>query len=499
MKEKVMLTLGYDIGSSSIKAALYNVNTGKELAHSTFPKNEMKISSPKPGLAEQNPETWWNAVKSATQELFQISTIKPNHVKAIGISYQMHGLVLVDKNSNNLRPSIIWCDSRAVEIGDKAFNEIGKEKCLKTVLNSPGNFTASKLKWVKDNEPEISDKINKMMLPGDYIAMKLTGEINTTKEGLSEAILWNFVNEQPAEVLMQYYKIDNSLLPQIVPTFGNQGIVNSKASLETGLPEGIPVTYRAGDQPNNAFSLNVLKPGEIAATAGTSGVIYGITDEIKYDAEGRINTFLHVNQTEKLRRLGILLCINGAGISNSWIRKTLFNSNISYEDMNTLTGQIDIGANGVSFLPFGNGAERMLKNIEPGAVFSGLNFNHHNQKHLLRAVLEGVAFSFIYGINILDELAVQPKVIRAGMANMFLSGIFREAISTLSGAAIQLYNTDGALGAARAAAYGAGFYSSFDEAFDSLECLMTVEPDTNNADKYGSAYKKWLKELKIHL
>lgn len=494
-----MITIGYDVGSSSLKASLYDAATGKALAQSTYPKDEMQILSPRPGWAEQDPATWWEALKAATNELFLSTKVKPADVKAIGISYQMHGLVVVDKDLNVLRPSIIWCDSRAVEIGNQAFNAIGKEKCMSSLLNSPGNFTASKLRWVQQNEPELYSKICKMMLPGDFIAMKLTGEVNTTSEGLSEGILWDFENDEPAGFLMDYYNFDPLLLPEIKPIFGEQCRLSKAAAEETGLAAGIPVTYRAGDQPNNAFSLNVLEPGEIAATAGTSGVVYGVSGTVKYDPLNRINTFLHVNHTEQQRRLGILLCINGTGISNSWIRRNLFDMPVQYDEINNLAEGIEIGANGLSFIPFGNGAERMLQNLEPGAIFAGLNFNLHGRNHLLRAVLEGVAFSFYYGINIMKTLDVNPVVIRAGMANLFLSKTFRETIAALTNAQIQLYNTDGSLGAARGAAYGAGGHSSFSEAFNGLQCLSVVEPDQKNSDNYLAAYEKWLKELQLHI
>ncbi len=501
-----MITLGYDIGSSSIKAALYNVDSGKEIGHASFPKNEMEIVSPYSGWAEQDPNKWWEAVVLATRELLAGTKTDPAEIKAVGISYQMHGLVLADKKQNVLRPSIIWCDSRAVQIGNKAFEEIGKDKCLKYLLNSPGNFTASKLRWVIENEPDTFDKVYKFMLPGDYIAMKLSGEITTTASGLSEGILWNFEKDEPAKFLMDNYGIPDSMLPKIVPGFGEQCLLSKQASVQLGLKEGTPITYRAGDQPNNAFSLNVLRPNEIASTAGTSGVIYGVSEEIKYDPEGRVNTFIHVNHTKNLKRLGILLCINGTGISYNWIRRILFKpiTNqegrlISYEEINKLAEQTKIGSEGLVFIPFGNGAERMLYNRELGASFEGINFNIHSQNHMVRSVIEGVAFSFYYGIKILNDLAVNPKVIRAGMANMFLSETFRKTIATLSGAEIQLYNTDGALGAARAAAYGAGFYNSFDEAFNDLECLKTIEPDLKNESQYKVAYEKWNIELEKKL
>ena len=494
-----MKTLGYDIGSSSIKATLFDVEKGEAITQTMYPDDEMRIYSVKPGWAEQDAETWWEAVVIVTKRLLKNSKTRVEEIKSIGITYQMHGLVLIDKNKQVLRPSIIWCDSRAVEIGNNAFKEIGEEKCLNQLLNSPGNFTASKLRWVIDNEPEVFEKVYKFMLPGDYIAMKLSGEVTTTPQGLSEGILWDFNNHEPSKVLMEHYGIDGALLPDIVPGFGFQCVLSKTTAKELGLKEGTPITYRAGDQPNNAFSLNVLEPGEIAATAGTSGVVYGVSGEIKYDKENRVNTFAHVNHTEELNRLGILLCINGTGISNSWIRKILYDSNISYDVLNRLAGEVNIGSEGLTFLPFGNGAERMLLNKELEASFLGLNFNIHNKIHMLRSVLEGVAFSFYYGISILKTLSVNSRVIRAGMANMFLSKIFRETISSLSGCIIQLYNTDGSLGAARAAAYGAGFYSSFQDAFKSLKCMDIIEPDKKNKNKYMSAYSKWLNELNLRL
>ncbi len=494
-----MLTIGYDIGSSSIKASLYDVDSGEQVSHSSHPKAEMQIQSSKPGWAEQDPQSWWDAVKVVTAYLLRDSSRPPSEIAGIGITYQMHGLVIVDRENRVLRPSIIWCDSRAVEIGDRAFKQVGEEKCLNFLLNSPGNFTASKLKWVIENEKSIFDRTFKFMLPGDYIAMKLTGEVTTTAEGLSEGVLWNFVEDGPAEFMMEHLGIGADMLPEIVPTFGDQGKLSEAAASELGLKKGTPVTYRAGDQPNNAFSLNVLRSGEVAATAGTSGVVYGVSDQVKFDRQGRVNTFAHVNHSHSEKRLGILLCINGTGISYNWIRKMFFDSGLSYEKMNESSENVRVGSDGLIFLPFGNGAERILGNRNPGASFAGLDFNKHTRKHLIRSVIEGVGFSFYYGMNILKELSVNSSVIRAGMANMFLSSTFRETISTLSGTCIQLYNTDSALGAARGAAYGAGLYHSFEETFSGLRCLATVEPNLMRADSFSNAFDRWLVELQKRL
>lgn len=489
-----MYLLGYDIGSSSVKACLVEAASGKIVASDFYPKEEMKITAVKPGWAEQEPEEWWSNLKNAHQSIMTKSGVKSDDIKAIGITWQMHGLVLIDKDQKVLRPSIIWCDSRAVPYGEKAFDAIGHEKCLSHLLNSPGNFTASKLAWVKEHEPDIFQKIDKLMLPGDYIAMKLTGDAVMTIEGLSEGMFWDFKNKCLSEDVLNYYGIPKSFFPEIKPIFGVQGEVSASAAKELGLKEGTPITYRAGDQPNNALSLNVFNPGEIASTAGTSGVVYGVLDQLDYDKKSRVNTFAHVNYTEELTRLGVLLCINGTGILNSWLKRNLALDGLSYNDMNQLAAQSTIGANGVSIIPFGNGAERVLENKEVNCSIHGINFNVHNKADLLRAAQEGIVFSYEYGMEIMKEMGMNIHLIRAGYANMFLSPLFAQSLASVSGATIELFNTDGAAGAAKGAGMGVGIYASNDEAFGSLEKLSVIEPESGKISQYRDAYQRW-KEL----
>ncbi len=486
-----MYLLGYDIGSSSVKASLVNVETGKCAASAFFPKTEAEIIAVKPGWAEQNPQMWWDNLKLATRAVMQQSGAKGDEIAAIGISYQMHGLVCVDKRQQVLRPAIIWCDSRAVPYGQKAFDILGEERCLGHLLNSPGNFTASKLAWVKENEPEVYERIYKIMLPGDYIAMRLTGEICTTVSGLSEGMFWDFKANRVADFLMDYYGFDKNLIPDIKPTFAEQGRVTAAVAEELGLKAGIPVTYRAGDQPNNALSLNVFNPGEIASTAGTSGVVYGVNGEVNYDPKSRVNTFAHVNHTADQTRLGVLLCINGTGILNSWVKRNVVPEGVSYSDMNDLAAQAPIGSDGLSVIPFGNGAERVLENEETGCSIHGINFNVHNRSHLLRAAQEGIVFSFKYGMEIMQGMGMELKKIHAGNANMFLSPIFRDTLAGVTGAVIELYDTDGSVGAAKGAGMGAGIYKNHDEAFATLEKLRVVEPSVADAARYQEAYERW--------
>ena len=493
-----MYLLGYDCGTSSIKATLLDADSGAAVVSATSPEKEMAIITENSGWAEQHPKDWWDNVKKATQKVLADSKVNPADVKAIGISYQMHGLVLIDAQKRVLRPSIIWCDSRAVEIGQTAFEDIGQDKCLGCLLNSPGNFTASKLKWVQENEPDVYAKIDKAMLPGDYIAMKMTDQIRTTPSGLSEGILWDFKQQQQADIVLDHYGIDKELLPEVVPTFSVQGELTAQAAAELKLKSGTVISYRAGDQPNNALSLNVLNPGEIAATAGTSGVVYGIGDTPNYDPKSRVNSFAHVNYTKEDPKLGVLLCVNGTGILNSWLKHNVANGK-DYPEMNELAAQAPIGSDGLGVLPFGNGAERTLGNKNIGASVHGLNFNTHKTAHLLRAGQEGIVFALNYGLEIMRTMGIQVKMVRAGNANMFLSPLFREAFATLTDATVELYNTDGSAGAARGAGIGAGIYKQPRDAFAGLKCTQTIEPSGNDKERYAEAYKRWLEKLNNQL
>lgn len=487
--------LGFDVGSSSVKASLVNADTGKCAATAFYPESEAPIIAVKAGWAEQDPQMWWDNAKLSLKKIMAESGVTADEIAAIGISYQMHGLVCVDKDYKALRPSIIWCDSRAVPYGERAFVDLGAERCLGHLLNSPGNFTAAKLAWVRENEPHIYERIHKIMLPGDYLALRLSGQANTTVSGLSEGMFWDFREGRVADFLMDYYGFDSSLISDIVPTFSIQSRVSAAAAAETGLKEGTPITYRAGDQPNNALSLNVFNPGEIASTAGTSGVVYGVLGDVNYDPKSRVNTFAHVNHTAEQTRLGVLLCINGTGILNAWVRRTVAPEGISYADMNDLTVSVPIGSEGITVIPFGNGAERVLENREIGCSVSGINFNKHGKAHIVRAAQEGIVFSFCYGMEVMQQMGMDIRKIHAGRANMFLSPLFRDTLAGVSGATIELYDTDGSVGAAKGAGIGAGIYKDNNEAFATLVKLQVIEPDEAHRNEYLEAYARWKETL----
>ncbi len=492
-----MKSLGIDIGSSSVKVSLLEIETGECVASSTNPQSEMRIDAPRPGWAEQDPETWWYYACEGIRHISTDHNLR--EVVSIGITYQMHGLTLLDRAGKPLRKALIWCDSRAVEIGAEALEQIGRDFCLTHTLNSPGNFTASKLAWVKRNEPEIFDKIHRFMLPGDYIAYRLSGEISTSVSGLSEQILWDFKEEHRADFVADHYGIPHDIIPEAGLSIGIQARTNKATEEALGIPAGTPISYRAGDQPNNAFSLNVMEAGEIAATGGTSGVVYGVVDTPKADPLSRVNTFVHVNHHPEAPRYGILLCINGTGIMNSWIRRNIVQQTADYTQMNTLAESVPAGSEGLLVLPFGNGAERVLENRTTGAEIVGIDLNRHTSAHILRAAQEGIAYSFRYGIDIMRGMGLKPDVIRAGKANLFLSSLFRRTLATLTGARIELFNTDGALGAARGAALGAGFYKSREEAFASLRRLEVVEPAASDREALEAGYAAWCREVETKL
>lgn len=493
--------LGYDAGSSSVKAALLEVETGRVAAEASSPARELAISSPRPGWAEQDAQVWWEHLKRATALVREGSGADLRGVKAIGISYQMHGLVIVGSDLEPLRPSIIWCDSRAVSLGDEAFSGLGEGACLGRLLNSPGNFTASKLAWVRENEPGLYGRIHKMMLPGDYLAMRMTGEVATTPSGLSEMVLWDFSREEVAGMVLDHYGISSELLPEVRPTFSPQGGLTPAAAEELGLKPGTPVAYRAGDQPNNAFSLKVLHPGEVAANAGTSGVVYGVISTPDSDPRSRVNVFVHVNHDARDPRYGVLLCVNGTGILNRWLKQNLAmpGQAADYAGMNELAATAPLGSAGLAILPYGNGAERTLENRNIGASIHGLDLNLHTRAHLLRAAQEGIVFALAYGLDIMRDMGIKIETVRAGEANMFQSPLFCEAFAAACGAAVELYATDGAQGAARGAGLGAGVFGDMEEVYRGLRRTRVIEPDPGLQAAYDDAYGRWRGILKTYL
>jgi xylulokinase len=490
-----MLLLGIDLGTSSIKASVVDADTQAVVASAQYPDTENPIQTPREGWAEQEPAMWWTCVQKAIQRVTATGTFDPADVAAIGIAYQMHGLVLTDAAGKSLRPAIIWCDSRAVPYGERAYGKLGASRILGKLLNSPGNFTAAKLAWVMDNEPELYARAARFMLPGDYIALRLTGEATTSPSALSEGIFWDFQKNDVSEDVLRVFEFPASLIPPIQPVFSDHGRLRLDVAAELGLKAGIPVAYKAGDQPNNALSLNVLEPGEVAATAGTSGVVYAVTDQVAYDPRSRVNTFAHVNhrRREGENRLGVLLCINGTGILNRWMRDE-WGAGLGYAEMNRLAAAIPAGSEGLRVLPFGNGAERVLENRTLGAMFNGLNFNVHTRGHGFRAAQEGIAFSLKYGLDIMAATGTQPTVIRAGRANLFLSDVFTESLVNAAQTPVELYDTDGAKGAALGAGIGLGVFADPREAFTNLKKLATVEPDAGRVAEYQELYGSW-KEL----
>ncbi|MFD2743433.1 MULTISPECIES: xylulokinase [Sphingobacterium] len=489
-----MLLLGIDLGTSSIKISVVDHESQKTLASVSYPDEESPIQSAQAGWAEQDPNMWWEHIKMGIQKAHSKGAYNPNDIKYIGIAYQMHGLVLLDSQGNTLRNAIIWCDSRAVPIGQKAFRELGEQAILQTHLNSPGNFTASKFKWVQENEPEIYRKTKHLLLPGDFVSYRLTGEYCTTHSALSEGVLWDFSKNSLSKTILDHYKLDTSVIPAIHPVFDDHGRILPTIADELGLAHDVHVTYKAGDQPNNALSLNVMQAGEVAATAGTSGVIYGVSDDLVYDKQSRVNTFAHVNHREDATRTGVLLCINGTGILYNWIRK-IAGGGLSYDEINQIAAEAPVGAQDLRIFPFGNGAERMLNDRMIQASIMDIDFNRHDRASLFRAAQEGIAFAFRYGLDIMRENGMIPKVIRAGHANLFRSAVFRSSFVATTNTPLELYQNDGSVGAALGAGIGAHAYRDAQEALGGLQRIADFAPEPVLCDQYEALYQGWKEEL----
>lgn len=490
--------LGIDLGSSSVKVCLADAN-GKEIASAKAPiDGEMEIISTSSGFAEQNPEDWWAMLTHGIKQLKEQGHNLAN-VKAIGIAYQMHGLVAMNDSFIPLRPAIIWCDSRAIPLGEKAFQEIGEEKALKKLLNSPGNFTAAKLAWVKNNEPDIYNKIAFIGLPGDWLAARLTGQLNATVSGLSEGIFIDHSTGQISNDVLNAFSIDKNFIKQPGESFRRFGKVLPTWCDEFGFNADAEVCYVAGDQPNNAFSLSAINPGEVAINAGTSGVLYAVSETPVVDMQQRVNTFAHVTHTTNKPSFGVLACVNGTGIQYSWLRHMLANNgDLSFIDLNNLAKTAPPGCDGLHVFSFGNGAERILNNRNIGASFTNINFHKHGPQHLIRAAQEGIAFSLVYCIEIFKEIGIEIKVLKAGSANLFNSPLFRQIVADTSGIPVEVINADGALGAARGAMVGSQAIDIKTIGSEMIQTVARVEP-SENTQLYRQIYNEWLGELQHQL
>ena len=484
-----MIEIGYDIGSSFVKAALIEADSGKPIARARVPEVEIPMEAQELGWAEQHPELWWQYLCQATQKILAEADIKADQISSIGISYQMHGLVLVDRDLNPLRKSIIWCDSRATLYGEKAFEKLGKAYCKDHLLNSPGNFTASKLAWVIENEPELYKKAYKLMLPGDFLATKLSGIPQTTITSLSEGIFWDFKNDEPSKALFDHYQIDQNMVPEVVDNFTVQATVSNLGAKATGLQVGTPITYRAGDQPNNAFTLGARKAGDVVATGGTSGVVYALTDQLSGQELTKVNTFAHIDYKPQQKMFGKLLNLNGAGIQYRWLNQLM--GEVGYEKLNQMAQEAPIGSNGLQVFPFGNGAERMLDNKIVNGNISNINFNIHDNNHMVRATLEGIAFALIHGIEILKNDGVDIENLKVGNDNLFLSDVFSKIISDTLGISIQILEATGAEGAAKASIA----LSDQRQKNDNINITKTINPNPKFRDESIAWFEKWKTQL----
>lgn len=467
--------LGIDIGTSGTKTVLFD-EAGNTIASAL---GEYPLYQPNVGWAEQDPEDWWKATFSTIKAVLGKSGVNPSDVKGVGLSGQMHGAVLLDKDNQVLRKAIIWCDQRSSAECDQITSIIGKERLIEITANPAlTGFTASKVMWVKNNEPEIFEKVKKILLPKDYIRFKLTGEFATEVSDASGMQFMDIPKRKWSSEVLDKLGIDKGLLGDVYESQEVSGKVHKAAAELTGLKEGTPVVGGAGDQAAGAVGNGIVRPGVISSTIGTSGVVFAFSENVSIDPKGRVHTFCHaVPNTWHI--MGVT---QGAGLSLKWFRdnfcieekRTAELMGIDpYVLMDQEADRVEAGCSGLIYLPYMMG-ER-TPHLDPNAkgVFFGLSAKHEKQD-MLRAVMEGVVYSLKDCLEIIKEMGVDVSEVRASGGGG-KSKLWRQMQSDVFGTEITTINSSegGALGVALLAGVGTGVYSSVPEACDAIIKVKT--------------------------
>ncbi len=489
--DKMAYLLGVDIGTSGTKTVLFDV-AGNTIMSDL---QEYPLYQPKVGWAEQDPEDWWRAVYTSINNVVFKSGVKAEEIKGVGLSGQMHGAVLLDGNNNVLRKSIIWCDQRSSAECEQITSLIGKERLIEITANPAlTGFTASKVMWVKNNEPDIYEKVRKILLPKDYIRYKLTGEFATEVSDASGMQFMDIANRKWSDEVLTKLGIDKSYLADLYESQEISGRINSGSAKLTGLKEDTPVVGGAGDQAAGAIGNGIVKPGIISSTIGTSGVVFAYSDKVTIDPKGRVHTFCHaVPGTWHI--MGVT---QGAGLSLKWFRDNfcIEEKRVAelmgvdpYVLMDKEAEKVEAGCSGLIYLPYLMG-ER-TPHLDPNArgVFFGLSAKHE-KPDMLRAVMEGVVYSLADCLGIIKEMGVDVSEVRASGGGG-KSKIWRQMQADVFGSSICTINSSEgpALGVALLAGVGAGVYSSVGEACDSIIKVVTEQKaDSALHDKYKRNY-----------
>ena len=487
-----MLFLGIDVGTGGTRAVLIDAS-GKVVA--SYATEHAPFQSAFPGWAEQDPEDWWRATQQAIRAVLVAAACKPADIDAIGLTGQMHGAVLLDAEGNVLRPSLIWCDTRSAPQCDWLHATLGRERVIELTCNPAlPNFTLTKILWVREHEPQVFARIARILCPKDYIRFRLSGVYAMDVQEASGTLLLDVTHRRWSQPMAEASGVPMEWLPQLFESAEICAALSTPAAAATGLQAGTPIVAGAGDQGAGAVGMGILKPGSVSATIGTSGVVFAATDQPVRDPLGRLHTFCHA----VAGRWHVMGVTQAAGLSLRWFRDAISagmqGAPASYEQLMALAASAPAGSDGVFWAPYLFGERTPHLDPEVRAAFIGLSASH-GQAHLVRAVLEGVAYSLRDTFTLFGELGIPVRGVRLGGGGA-RGPLWRQIQADVYGRAVEILTAEegAAYGAALLAGVGAGAWPNVDTACESsIRVAETIQPDADARDVYERGYQIYRK------
>jgi xylulokinase len=492
-----MYLLGIDIGTGGTRALIIDAK-GVVVASAT--EDHQPFVSPQIGWAEQNPSDWWRACGIAVRKALANGNLRSEQIACVGLSGQMHGAVLLDEQNRVVRPALIWCDVRTEKQSQELTAKIGAEKLINLTCNPAlTNFTLTKCLWVRENEPENWNRVRSLMLPKDYVRLRLTGERATDMADASGTLLLDVAHRRWSKEMLQLVQMDESLLPALYESPDICGQVSEAGAAATGLQKGTPVVAGAGDQAAGSTGIGVNAPGAVSATIGTSGVVLAATDHPALDPGGRLHTFCHAAPGRWL----VMGVTQAAGLSLRWFRDQFGSTNGSVESYESLVAEAakaPAGCDGLLWAPYLMGERTPYLDPEARGMLVGLTASH-TRAHLIRAILEGVAFSLQDTFTIFQEIKVPVKTIRLGGGGA-RSQLWRQIQADIYGDVVETVAVEegAAYGAAILAAVGVKVWPSVDAACQAVVRVAgKMKPsseDSPTMQKAYSAYRRMYPAMK---
>ncbi|MGD0987977.1 MAG: xylulokinase [Candidatus Sulfotelmatobacter sp.] len=481
--------LGIDIGTGGTRALVID-ESGKVISSSA--EEHRPFASPHIGWAEQDPADWWRACGLATRKVLTQSGICSEQIACVGFSGQMHGAVLLDSQGQVVRPALIWCDVRTQKQADELTATIGAERLRQLTCNPAlPNFTLTKCLWVRENEPENWGRVRSLMLPKDYVRYRLTGERATDLADASGTLLLDVAHRRWSQEILDFVQMDSALLPALYESPEICGRVSEAGAAATGLLSGTPVVAGAGDQAAGAIGIGAVSPGAVSATIGTSGVVLAATNLPALDPEGRVHSFCHGLANRWL----VMGVTQAAGLSLRWFRDQFGAINghtDSYEDLTRMAAKVPAGSDGLLWAPYLMGERTPYLDATARGMLVGLTASH-TRAHVVRAILEGVAFSLRDTFTIFDQIDVPVKSIRLGGGGA-RSALWRQIQADVYGHAVETVAVEegAAYGAAILAGVGAKVWSTVDAACAAVvRVAATTAPNVRDSRVMSRAYESY--------